>query len=248
MQHHSLKSHSGKLILFATILASGMEFLAGSTIWIALPKIQAQFSANVNQIQWIVNAYALVVASLLLISGSLGDHFGRKKVYCIGIALFTVASALSAFSPTVNVLIAFQALMGLGAALTIPESLAIINATFVDHERGRAIGYWSGMSGGVVALGPFLGGLLIQFFSWPAIYLLNIPLGILALVISLKFVPESKNTESGGLDFLGTALIVLGLTGLCFGLIEGSVLGWSNPLVLLGLIGGVGVFRGICNQ
>jgi MFS family permease len=143
MQHHSLKSHSGKLILFATILASGMEFLAGSTIWIALPKIQAQFSANVNQIQWIVNAYALVVASLLLISGSLGDHFGRKKVYCIGIALFTVASALSAFSPTVNVLIAFQALMGLGAALTIPESLAIINATFVDHERGRAIGYWA---------------------------------------------------------------------------------------------------------
>lgn len=235
----SLSSWHGKLILTATILASGMAFLDGTVVSIAIPTIQHYFDTDLIAIQWLTNSFALALASLVLVSGSLSDHFGIKKVFMLGIGIFTIASLLCSLSTNIGMLIFFRAVQGIGSAMMIPGSLAIINYSFPQNKKGRAIGLWSGLAGGVAALGPFVGGYLVQYLNWQSIFYLNIPIGLLCLFLTYKFVSESKNKESTKLDYIGTLILFLGLFGLSFGLIEGPVFGWGSPLILGSIIGGL---------
>jgi EmrB/QacA subfamily drug resistance transporter len=234
-----LKSSGKNLILFATILASGMAFLDGSVVNIAVSTIQSRLQASLSSVEWVINSYALMLAALILLTGALGDRFGRKKIFIWGIAVFTLSSFLCGLSASIGQLIAFRTLQGIGAAMMIPGSLSIINYCFEPEKRGRAIGLWSGYAGGVAALGPFLGGWLVQTFGWPAIFYINVPLGILAFFVTLKFVPESRNEEKAKLDIWGTVFILLGLFGVSYALMSGPSLGWKNLFVFLGLVGGL---------
>ncbi len=231
MKQYSLSSWEGKLILFATILASGMAFLDGTVINIAIPTIQTKLHASLGDIQWVINAYALILSALIMISGTLGDKFGRKRIFLYGIGIFTIFSFLGGISQNITQLVVFRALQGVGAAMMIPGSLSIINASFEEEVRGNVIGLWSGFAGGVAALGPFLGGFLIQLFGWSSIFFINVPLGLLALFITVRYVPETKNHEFRSIDYAGTLSIFLGLLGLTYALIEQPSLGWQNPLV-----------------
>jgi EmrB/QacA subfamily drug resistance transporter len=231
------KSH--KLILLATILASGMAFLDGSVVNVALPTIQAKLGVDVSGIQWIVNAYILTLASFILVSGSLGDRYGRKKIFCLGIVLFTISSLLCSLSSNITQLIISRAIQGVGAAMMIPGSLSIINTSFDEKIRGKAIGLWSGLAGGVAAIGPFIGGSLVEVLGWQSIFFINLPIGLLALFITLKYVPESKNNEATKLDLIGTALITLGLFGVAFGLIYGPTYGFFDVKILTSLVLGI---------
>ncbi len=239
IQRCSVSSATGRWILLATLLASGSAFLMGSAVIIALPTIQSYFGTGITGIQWVINAHLLSLSALLLIGGSLGDRFGRKRIFIAGIALFATGAILSGLATTISLLIAFQALQGLGSALMVPQSLAIINTCFAEKERGQAIGLWAGLSGGIAALGPWLGGWLVETFSWQAVFFMTLPISFLALIITAIFVPESRNPDARKLDWLGTLLIFLGLLGIAFGLISGPGAGWNTPLVLTGLIGGL---------
>ena len=242
MQMFKLSTLTGKLILLATILASGMAFLDSTVVGIAIPSIQKSLNADISGIQWIVNAYALMLATLILISGSLCDKFGTKRIFLIGMSLFTIFSFLCGLSSSIAQLTLFRAIQGIGAAMMVPGSLSIISTSFDSKEHGKVIGLWSGISGGVAALGPLLGGYLVQTFSWPAIFFINIPLGILALFITIKYVPATKFHEGHKLDFVGTLLIFFALLGIAYGLISGPISGWSSPLILVSLIGGAIMF------
>lgn len=236
----SLSTTQGKCVLTATILASGMAFLDGTIVTIAIPVIQSSLNTNLAGIQWVINAYALFLAALILISGSLGDKYGRRKIFSFGIIIFIIASFLCSLSQTIEQLIVFRSLQGLGGAMMIPGSLSLIHATFQEKIHGKAIGLWSGFSGGVATIGPFIGGLLVEQFGWPSVFLINIPLGIVALVLTLQYIPESKNSESTKLDIWGTLLLFVGLLGICFALIEAPVLGWLHIIVISSL--SIGIF------
>lgn len=239
MKQFSLATIEGKLILFATILASGMAFLDGTVVNIAIPQIQSRLHATLSDIEWVVNSYALLLSALILISGALGDKFGRKKIFLYGICLFSFASFLCGISHTTTQLILFRGLQGIGAAMMIPGSLSIINASFEEKVRGSVIGLWSGFAGGVAALGPFLGGYLVQTFGWPSIFFINLPLGLLAFFITIRYVPETKNLEHRSIDYPGTISIFLALLGITYALITGPTVGWNNPLILTSMIGGI---------
>jgi EmrB/QacA subfamily drug resistance transporter len=239
-QEKYLDSGDTRWALLATILASGMAFLIGAAISIALPTIQSDLDTNIAGLQWIINSYALSLAVFILIGGSLGDIFGRKRIFNYGIIIFVVGSVLSGLSDSIGRLVAFQAVQGVGAALMVPGSLAIINSCVPEFRRGKAIGQWAGYSGGIGTLGPFLGGWLVQTFNWQAIFFINLPLGVLALWTSIKFIPETMNPDAQGIDWRGTFLIALGLFGLSFGLIRGPLTGWEAPSVLISLT--IGVF------
>jgi EmrB/QacA subfamily drug resistance transporter len=234
----SLGSATGRWILLATLVASGTAFMMGTAVAVALPAIQSYFDTSITGIQWVVNAQLLSLAALLLIGGSLGDHFGRRRIFNLGMALFAGGAVLSGLAGTIGMLIVFQAIQGIGAALMIPQSLAIINACFVENQRGQAIGLWAGFSGGIAALGPWVGGWLVEAVSWQAVFFLPLPLLIFAFVISRIFVPETRDKQAHKLDWRGTLFILLGLLGIAYGLITGPVAGWSSPLVLTGLIAG----------
>lgn len=238
IQQCSVGSSTGRWILLATLLASGTAFLMGTAVIVALPVIQSYFRIGITGIQWVINAHLLSLAALLLIGGSLGDRFGRKRIFIVGIAIFAVGAILSGFARTIGLLIGFQALQGVGSALMIPQSLALINAYFAENQRGQAIGLWAGLSGGIAALGPWLGGWMVESFSWQAVFFMTVPLSILALVVTLIFIPESRNPGARKVDWLGTLFIFLGLLGIAYGLITGPVAGWDTPVVLMGLIGG----------
>lgn len=242
MNLFKLSTLTGKLILLATILASGMAFLDSTVVGIAIPSIQTNLHADISGIQWIVNSYALMLATLILISGSLCDKFGTKRIFLIGMTLFTLSSFLCGLSASIFQLILFRAIQGIGAAMMVPGSLSIISTSFDSREHGKVIGLWSGISGGVAALGPLLGGYLVQTFSWPSIFFINIPLGILALFITIKYVPATKFHEGHKLDFIGTVLIFLALLGIAYGLISGPITGWNSPFILFSLIGGAIMF------
>jgi EmrB/QacA subfamily drug resistance transporter len=232
----------GRWILATATLASSMAFLAGSAVSVALPTIQRAFGADISGIQWVTNAYLLALASLLCVSGSLGDRFGRKKIFTLGIILFMSGTALSGVTANTGQLVFFQGFQGVGAAMMVPGSLAIINVTVPEERRGRAIGLWAGLSGGIAALGPFLGGWLTQTAGWRWVFFINVPIGLAALVMALKFVPENKNPEAPRLDWAGTTLFVLSLSGTSFGLLRAPLAGWSSPIVLACLIGGLSAF------
>ncbi len=198
-----------------------MAFIDGTAVTVALPALQASFHADANQIQWVIEAYALFLASLLLVGGSLGDRFGRRVVFAIGVALFAVGSILCGFSPNAACLIAARGLQGIGAALLVPGSLAILSAFFPQETRGRAIGIWSGFSAVTAAVGPVLGGWLVDKATWRWVFFINVPLAVATLAITFWRVPESRNEQMhDGLDWSGATLGTLGLAGVTFALIE----------------------------
>ncbi len=232
--------HVGVWVLVATILGSSMAFIDGSVVNVALPVIQRDLNATTADVQWIVETYALFLAALILVGGSLGDHFGRRRIFALGITVFTLASIWGGLSPTVLSLILARAVQGIGAALLVPGSLAIISASFSAEQRGRAIGTWSGFSALTTVVGPVLGGVLVQYASWRWVFFLNVPLAAVVLGVLFWRVPESRDPDaSGGLDWWGTLLVTLGLGALVYGLIEAGSLGFGTPLVLGALALGV---------
>ena len=236
----SYKSAAGRWVLLATILGSAMASIDATVVGIALPAIGRDFHANLAALQWVVTAYTLTLAGLLLFSGALGDKYGRKKIFLIGVAWFAVASAICGIAPNAPILILARAVQGIGAALLTPGSLAILEASFRPEDRSRAIGAWTGLSGVGTAIGPFLGGWLIAAVSWRLIFIINLPVAIVVLAVAMRHVPESRAPDtSGRLDSTGATLVTLGLIGLTYGLIEGPSSGWGRPLTLIALAGGV---------
>jgi EmrB/QacA subfamily drug resistance transporter len=203
---------------------------------VALPALQADLHATITEVQWVIEAYALFLGALILVGGSIGDQFGRKKVFLAGMAFFTGASILCGVATSATVLIVGRALQGVGAAFLVPGSLAIISATFDDAERGRAIGTWSGFSAITAAIGPVAGGWLIEHVSWRAVFFLNVPLALIVLALSFRFMEESRDpSRTARIDWIGAGLAVLGLGGVVFGLLEWPPLGAGHPLVVSAL-------------
>ena len=232
-------STAGRWVLVVTVIGSGMAFLDGTVVNVALPSIGRDLGASTSALQWILNGYMLTLASLILLGGSLGDRYGRRRIFIAGAGLFTLASLFCAIAPTPQLLVVARSLEGVGGAMLTPGSLAIIEASFRPDDRARAIGAWSGLGGVATALGPLFGGYLVSAVSWRAIFLINLPIGIFVVVMAARHVPESRDpTTSGPLDIQGAVLAGLGLAGTTYALIEAPGRGGS-PLVLLGGIGGV---------
>jgi EmrB/QacA subfamily drug resistance transporter len=233
----------GRWILAATILGSSMVFIDGTVVSVALPALQSNLNATSVDVQWVVEAYALFLAALLLLGGSLGDHFGRRRIYAIGVVLFALASIWCGLAPNISQLIAARAVQGVGGAMLVPGGLAIISASFPESERGQAIGTWSGSTAMTTALGPVIGGWLIEHVSWRAVFFLNIPLALAVLIIVARHVPESRNEEKGQkLDLTGATLATLSLGAIVYGLIESSRLGLQSHVVILVLTAGAVCF------
>jgi EmrB/QacA subfamily drug resistance transporter len=231
---------SSRWTLGATILASSMTFIDATVVNVALPALQADLHATITDVQWVIEAYALFQGALILVGGSMGDQIGRKRVFLFGVTFFTAASVLCGIATSPGTLIVGRALQGLGAAFLVPGSLAIISATFNDAERGRAIGTWSGFSAMTTAIGPVSGGWLVEHVSWRAVFFLNVPLAVIVLVLSLRFMNESRDpSRTTQIDWSGAALAVLGLGGVVFGLLEWPPLGAGHPFVVGALATGV---------
>jgi len=224
-------------ILAATILGSSMAFIDGTVVNVALPALQNSLNATVVDVQWVVETYSLLLASLLLVGGSLGDQYGRRRIFIIGVVLFSVASLWCGLAASIGQLIVARAVQGAGGALLVPGSLAIISASFTEEDRGRAIGVWSGFTAITAAIGPVFGGWLIERISWRAVFFINLPIGLIVLLLSFRCVPESWD-KSGNkrLDWLGAALATIGLGFVVYGLIESSRLSFGHPAVLSALI------------
>ncbi len=230
-------------ILAATIIASSMVFIDGSAVNVALPALQADLNATATDFQWIVESYALFLAALLLVGGSLGDRFGRRRIFAAGVALFALASVWCGLAPDASQLILARAAQGLGGALLVPGSLAIISASFPAEQRGRAIGIWSSFTAITAALGPVLGGWLVENASWRWVFFINVPLAAIVLVLASRYLPESRDEERPvGLDWWGALLVTTGLGAAVYGLIESANLGFTHPVVLSALaVGAAGL-------
>jgi EmrB/QacA subfamily drug resistance transporter len=236
-------AHTKRLTLAACIIGSGIAVLDGTVVNVALPTIQRGLGGGLAGQQWISNAYLLTLSSLILIGGSLGDLFGERRIFALGVGGFGLASLLCAFAPTIGFLIAFRALQGVAGALLIPSSLAVIVATFSESERGAAIGTWTAFGAVAAAIGPLGGGLLLGIGSWRWIFLINLPFVALCLALILTAIPRAAPHEGArAIDLTGALLCALGLGGPVFALIEQPRLGWSSPAVMLGLIAGVLLF------
>jgi EmrB/QacA subfamily drug resistance transporter len=226
------RTTNGAWILAATILGSSMVFIDSTVVGVALPALQSDLHATIAEVQWVIESYALLLAALLLTGGSLGDLYGRRKIFAAGVVLFCAASTWCGFAQDIRQLVIARGLQGVGGALLVPGSLALISVNFPPERRGRAIGTWSGFTSITAAIGPVLGGWLIQHASWRWAFFLNLPIGLVVLVLTLWRVPESRASEAGQrLDWAGALLATLGLAGVVFAFIE------SMPLV-----GVVGVF------
>src|SRR3954469_3364687 len=211
----------GRWVLTAAVLGSGMAMLDGTVVNIALRSIGRDLDASIAQLQWVTNAYLLSLASLILVGGSLGDHLGRKRVFLAGVTWFAIASALCGLAQSPGQLIAARLLQGVGAALLTPGSLAMIQGSFRKADRGRVIGQWAGLGGIAAALGPLLGGWIIDNASWRWIFMINVPIGAVVTVVAARHVPESRDPEGArGFDVLGAALGAVGLGGATYALIE----------------------------
>lgn len=218
--------------LVAAIIGSSLAFIDGTVVNVALPAIQHDLDAKVSDAQWVVEAYALFLASLLLVGGVLGDRFGRRRIFMIGVALFVAASLACALSGNVQTLILARALQGIGAALLVPGSLALISAAYPQAERGAAIGTWSAFSAIMAAVGPVIGGFLVDHLSWRWAFLINLPAGLVLLAICRARVPESRGAASQApIDRAGATLVTLGLAGVVFALIEAPARGWTDTWV-----------------
>ncbi len=230
----ALKKNCEKWVLVATILGSSMAFIDGTIVNVALPAIQDALHTSINQMQWVIEAYALTLGTLLLIGGALGDLYGRRKIFLFGVVLFTCASTWCGLAADILSLIAARALQGIGAALLVPGSLALISTSFPEDRRGQAIGTWAGFTAITSAAGPVVGGWLVQHISWRWVFFLNLPLAVIVFVVTLFFVPESRNEhQSKKLDLAGALLATLGLGAIVFGLIE-----WEHGGSVVSLVAG----------
>src|SRR5947208_13353756 len=230
---------SGPWILAATILGSSMAFIDWTAVNVALQALQHRLGATVIRVEWVVASYSLLLAAWLLMGGSLGDYYRRRRIFVVGVAIFSLASAWCGFATNVRELIFARAMQGAGGALLVPGSLAIISASFRDQDRGHAIGTWSGFTAITAAIGPVLGGWLIEHVSWRAVFFINLPLAAAVLVMSLWRVPESRDeNQKARLDWLGATLATIGLGSLIYGLIESSRLHFGHPAVIAALTGG----------
>lgn len=229
-----------KMALTIAILSTGIVFLDQTAVNVALPAIQKSLNADISALQWIIDIYLLVLSVLMLIGGVLGDIFGRVRVYIIGMVIFIAASVLCGVAPSTEWLIAGRFLQGVGGSLIAPGGLAIINAVVASERRGRMLGIWGTFSPLITVAGPVIGGWLVDFVSWRAVFFINLPLGIISIMIAWVYVPETKNEEiDGRLDWLGLVTLMLGLGGLLIALIEGPNLGWSSPWILLSIAAGI---------
>ncbi len=235
-----MRPGKGFWILFATILGSSMVFIDTNVVNVAIPRIQLDLSASATSVQWVVESYALFLGALILLGGSLGDMFGRRRIFGLGVILFALSSAWCGFAADIGQLIGARAVQGIGGALLTPGSLSIIRASFSDEQRGRSIGLWSAFSAITSALGPVIGGWLVQNASWRWVFFINIPLALAVLFILFLHVPESY-AEQGNIyiDVPGAILATLGLGVLVFGLLESSTIGLLHPLVLMCILIGV---------
>lgn len=232
---------AGRWVLLATTLGAGLALLDATAVNVALPAIGAELDADLAGLQWTLNGYLLTLAALILLGGALGDRYGRRRVFVIGIVWFATASLLCGLAPSVPVLVAARALQGVGGALLTPGSLAILQASFAPGDRARAIGAWSALGGIAGALGPLLGGVLVEAVSWRAIFLLNLPLAALVVPVALRHVPETRDARLAGqpLDVAGAVLAAVGLAGITYALIEAPARGWTSGAIVLALAVGL---------
>ncbi|MEM7802840.1 MAG: MFS transporter [Chloroflexota bacterium] len=236
-------TRAGYWVLATTIAGASMSFIDGSVVNIALPAIQQNLDASVTDIQWIVGINALMIGALVLVGGALGDRFGRRRIYAIGVALFGGGSVACGLVNSADQMIWFRGLQGIGGALLVPGSLAIVSSYFADENRGWAIGTWSGFTALTTALGPVIAGWFIENLSWRWVFFINLPLMIITLILLFRFVPESYDEEAPDqLDWIGAGLATAGLGGIVFAFIEASSRGWGDWLVIsAAVIGGLGV-------
>jgi EmrB/QacA subfamily drug resistance transporter len=234
------KAQSQAWVLAATILGSSMAFIDGTVVNVALPALQSSLHATVVDVQWVVESYGLFLAALLLIGGAMGDSFGRRTIFLLGTVVFAAASIACGLSSNISQLIIARSFQGVGAAFLVPSSLAIISASFDEKSRGQAIGTWSGFTAMTMALGPVLGGWLIQHASWHWAFFINVPIAAAVIAISLWHVPESRSSTPQKADWLGAAAATIGLGGIVFGFVESANLGWRHPLVFGSLLIGFG--------
>lgn len=225
-------------ILVATVLGSSLTFIDGSALGVALPAIQRDLGAGPAAAQWVSNAYLLTLGALVLIGGAAGDRFGRRKVFLIGVALFALASVACGLAPTVELLIVGRSVQGVGAALLTPGALAVIGSAFPPEERGKAFGTWAGAGALFGMIGPLVGGWLADAADWRLIFWINVPLALLTAVITLWVVPESRDPDARGLDWVGALLAITGLGAPTWALTAAPDIGWSDPAILTGLTGG----------
>lgn len=231
---------TARWILLSTILASGMAFLDGTVVNVALPALGADLGAEVSGLQWVLNGYMLALASLILLAGSLGDRLGRRRVFLVGVGWFATASLLCGLAPNVATLVAARTLQGVGGALLTPGSLAILDASFARADRPRAVGAWSGLSGVFAAVGPLLGGWLVDAASWRLVFLINLPAAVVVVYVGIRHIPESFDpTAAGRLDVAGAALGAAGLAGVTYALIEAPGQGVTSPGILTAGVVGV---------
>jgi len=225
--------------LVTSVLASSLSFVDGSVLNVALPAIRASYGANAEQVQWVVNAYLLPLSALLLLGGALGDHYGRRRLLIIGTSLFGAASLLCALAPSLNLLLLARAAQGTGAALLLPNSLALLNASYSGEERGRAVGIWAAAGAGAAAIAPLIGGWLVQSVGWPAIFYINLPLAAGAILLAIRFVAESRDPGSGRTDYAGALLATGGLGALTYALTVWSASGRLSGTAVTAIVTGV---------
>ena len=226
--------------LVACILASSLSFVDGSVLSVALPAIKASYGARAEQVQWVVNAYLLPLSALLLLGGALGDHFGRRRLLVIGTSIFALASLVCALAPSLPILLAARAAQGIGAALLLPNSLALLNAAFSGENRGRAVGIWAAAGAAAAAIAPLIGGWLVDSVGWPAIFYINLPLALGAIGLAWKFVAESGDPGAGRTDYPGALLATGGLGGVTYALTLWSASGrWSAAAIAAAAVGSV---------
>ena len=218
-------------ILAAAILGSSMAFIDSTVVNVALPALQTSLGGTVIDMQWVVEAYGLFLGALILVGGSMGDMIGRRRMFLLGVSIFAIASVGCGLAPNIRLLVIARSVQGLGAAFLVPGSLAIISASFSETERGRAIGTWSGFTAITTALGPVLGGWLIEHASWRWVFFINVPIAAAVIAISLWRVPESRSPAHGNIDWLGALVVTVGLGGVAYGFIESASRGWSRPSI-----------------
>jgi EmrB/QacA subfamily drug resistance transporter len=223
------------VVLLTMCFALAMAMLDNTVVNVALPSISRDLGAGFSELQWIVDAYVLAFASLLLTGGILGDRYGRKRMFLTGLSVFTLFSLLCGLAASPNQLIAARALQGVGGALLIPGTLSILTVTFPPHERAKALGIWAGVSGIALALGPTLGGYMVEHLGWESVFFLNVPIGIVAFIVAMSTVHESRSETERKLDVVGLLLGTSSLFFVTYGLIEGNALGWTNPRIVAAL-------------
>lgn len=240
----SPEPNAQKWILAATILGSSLAFIDSTVVNVALPALQSSFQTTVANMQWVVESYGLFLGALILVGGSLGDLFGRRLVFVLGVATFALASVGCGFAQSIQQIILARSLQGIGAALLVPGSLAIITASFDEKSRGQAIGTWSGFTAITTAVGPVMGGWMVGHWSWRAVFFINLPLAVAVVAIALWKIPESRSKAARRVDWLGALLATFGLGGLITGFVEAGTLGWHNPLIYGSLTAGFGLMIG----